>query len=54
MRIESELTAEALQRELVGLLKNPKRLAEMSARAKAMGKPGAVERIGKMVLQARR
>jgi len=49
MRIEAGLTAEDLERELVVLLGDPARLAEMSAKAKAMAKPGAVERIAEMV-----
>lgn len=49
MRIEVGLTPEDLQEELVDLLLDPARLEEMSARAKAMAKPGAVERIAAMV-----
>jgi len=49
MRLEAGLTAEELQRELAGLLGDPARLAEMSVRARAMAKPGAVERIAEMI-----
>jgi len=54
MRIEAGLTAEELQGELVALLGDPARLAEMSAKAKAMAKPGALQRIAEMVVQAKR
>jgi UDP-N-acetylglucosamine--N-acetylmuramyl-(pentapeptide) pyrophosphoryl-undecaprenol N-acetylglucosamine transferase len=49
MRIESGLMAEDLQHELVDLLMDPARLDEMAAQAKAMAKPGAVEKIAAMV-----
>jgi len=49
MRIEAGLTAEDLLQELVDLLMDPARLDAMSARAKAMARPGAVERIAAMV-----
>jgi UDP-N-acetylglucosamine--N-acetylmuramyl-(pentapeptide) pyrophosphoryl-undecaprenol N-acetylglucosamine transferase len=52
MRIEAGLTAEDLQCELVRLLGDPARLAEMSAKAKAMAKPGALQRIAEMVKKA--
>jgi UDP-N-acetylglucosamine--N-acetylmuramyl-(pentapeptide) pyrophosphoryl-undecaprenol N-acetylglucosamine transferase len=49
MRIEAGLTVDDLLQELVELLMDPARLEEMSARAKAMAKPGAVERIAAIV-----
>ena len=52
MRIEAGLTATDLQQELVTLLRDPARLAQMSERAKAMAKPGALQRIAEMVRKA--
>lgn len=49
MRIEAGLTPDDLKTELVDLLLDPARLDEMSARAKAMAKPGAVEKIAAMI-----
>jgi len=49
MRIEAGLTAEDLLQELTSLLMDPARLDVMSARAKAMARPGAVERIAAMI-----
>jgi len=49
MRIEAGLTPEDLKTELVDLLLDPARLEEMGMRAKAMAKPGAVEKIAAIV-----
>jgi len=49
MRIEAGLTPDDLLQELVDLLMDPMRLDGMAERAKAMAKPGAVERIAAMV-----
>jgi UDP-N-acetylglucosamine--N-acetylmuramyl-(pentapeptide) pyrophosphoryl-undecaprenol N-acetylglucosamine transferase len=49
MRIEAGLTAEDLQQELVELLMDPARLEQMGAQAKAMAKPGALQKIAAMV-----
>jgi UDP-N-acetylglucosamine--N-acetylmuramyl-(pentapeptide) pyrophosphoryl-undecaprenol N-acetylglucosamine transferase len=49
MRIEAGLSPEDLKTELVDLLLDPARLEEMGARAKAMAKPGAVEKIAAIV-----
>jgi UDP-N-acetylglucosamine--N-acetylmuramyl-(pentapeptide) pyrophosphoryl-undecaprenol N-acetylglucosamine transferase len=49
MRTEAGLTPDDLKTELVELLLDPARLDEMSARAKSMAKPGAVEKIAAMI-----
>jgi UDP-N-acetylglucosamine--N-acetylmuramyl-(pentapeptide) pyrophosphoryl-undecaprenol N-acetylglucosamine transferase len=49
MRIEAGLTPEGLKTELIELLLEPARLDEMGAKAKAMAKPGAVEKIAAIV-----
>ena len=49
MWIEAGLTPDDLLQELVDLLMDPMRLDAMSAKAKAMAKPGAVEKIAAMV-----
>jgi UDP-N-acetylglucosamine--N-acetylmuramyl-(pentapeptide) pyrophosphoryl-undecaprenol N-acetylglucosamine transferase len=49
MLLQAELTPEILLERLAGLLTNGERLRTMSIAARAMGKPGALERIGEMV-----
>jgi UDP-N-acetylglucosamine--N-acetylmuramyl-(pentapeptide) pyrophosphoryl-undecaprenol N-acetylglucosamine transferase len=49
MRIEGGLTPDDLSQELIDLLLDPARLDQMSASAKAMAKPGAVEKIAAIV-----
>jgi UDP-N-acetylglucosamine--N-acetylmuramyl-(pentapeptide) pyrophosphoryl-undecaprenol N-acetylglucosamine transferase len=49
MRIEAGLTPDGLKTELVELLMDPARLDAMGARAKAMARPGAVEKIAAIV-----
>src|SRR5271156_1379149 len=49
MLLQAELTPEILLDRLTGLLTNGERLRTMSAAARAMGKPEALERIGEMV-----
>jgi len=51
MLLQSEVTAETLLAALMGLLMDEARRAEMAARAKAMARPGALERITAMVLR---
>jgi UDP-N-acetylglucosamine--N-acetylmuramyl-(pentapeptide) pyrophosphoryl-undecaprenol N-acetylglucosamine transferase len=50
MLLQAELTPEILLERLVGLLTNGERLRTMSAAARAMAKPGALQRIGQMVV----
>jgi UDP-N-acetylglucosamine--N-acetylmuramyl-(pentapeptide) pyrophosphoryl-undecaprenol N-acetylglucosamine transferase len=50
MLLQAELTPEVLLERLVGLLTNGERLRRMGAAARAMGKPGALHRIGEMVV----
>jgi UDP-N-acetylglucosamine--N-acetylmuramyl-(pentapeptide) pyrophosphoryl-undecaprenol N-acetylglucosamine transferase len=49
VRIEAGLTAEELQRELIGLLHDPARLRKMGVAARAMARPGAVQRMAEIV-----
>ena len=49
MLLQTELTPEVLLERLTGLLTSGERLRTMSASARAMGKPGALARIGEMV-----
>ena len=49
MLLQAELTPEVLLDRLAGLLSNGERLRTMSVAARAMGKPGALRRIGEMV-----
>jgi UDP-N-acetylglucosamine--N-acetylmuramyl-(pentapeptide) pyrophosphoryl-undecaprenol N-acetylglucosamine transferase len=49
MLLQAELTPEVLLERLVGLLTDRERLQRMSVAARAMGKPGALRRIGEMV-----
>ena len=49
MLLQAELTPEVLLDRLVGLLTDSERLGKMSDAARAMGKPGALHRIGEMV-----
>ena len=48
MLLQAELTPDVLLDRLVGLLTDGERLREMSGAARAMGKPGALRRIGEM------
>lgn len=50
MLLQSDVTAETLQTALLGLLTDGARRTEMAARAKALARPGALERIAAMVL----
>jgi UDP-N-acetylglucosamine--N-acetylmuramyl-(pentapeptide) pyrophosphoryl-undecaprenol N-acetylglucosamine transferase len=54
MLLQAELTPEVLLERLVGLLTDRERLRGMSVAARAMGKPGALRRIGEMVGSLRR
>lgn len=47
---ESELTPDSLEQTLAGLLDQPGRLAEMAARMKPLGRPGAAESIAREIL----
>ena len=49
MLLQGELTPEVLLDRLSGLLTDGERLRRMSLAARAMGKPGALRRIGEMV-----
>jgi len=51
MLLQAELTPEILLERLVGLLTDRERLHRMSLAARAMGKPGALRKIGEMVLR---
>ena len=51
MLLQKDVTPETLELTLVGLLGDPARRQAMSERAKAMGRPGALERIAAMVLR---
>jgi UDP-N-acetylglucosamine--N-acetylmuramyl-(pentapeptide) pyrophosphoryl-undecaprenol N-acetylglucosamine transferase len=51
MLLQAELTPEVLLERLVGLLTNGERLHTMGVAARAMGKPGALRRIGEMVVE---
>jgi UDP-N-acetylglucosamine--N-acetylmuramyl-(pentapeptide) pyrophosphoryl-undecaprenol N-acetylglucosamine transferase len=48
---ESELTDERLTRELTGLLSDPERLREMSAQARTLAHPDALQRIAGMAVR---
>ena len=50
MLLQAELTQAVLLERLDGLLTNGERLRTMSVAARAMGKPGALRRIGEMVV----
>ena len=54
MLLQAELTPEILLERLVALLTDRERLRAMSVRARAMGKPGALERIGAMAVELAR
>jgi UDP-N-acetylglucosamine--N-acetylmuramyl-(pentapeptide) pyrophosphoryl-undecaprenol N-acetylglucosamine transferase len=47
--LEADATPELLLERLVGLLTDGERLRMMGAAARAMGKPGALRKIGEMV-----
>ncbi len=49
--LQSELTPMVLLDRLTGLLNDSERLRRMSVAARAMGKPGALRKIGEMVVQ---
>jgi UDP-N-acetylglucosamine--N-acetylmuramyl-(pentapeptide) pyrophosphoryl-undecaprenol N-acetylglucosamine transferase len=49
MLLQAELTPEVLLDRLSGLLNDGERLRRMSLAARAMGKPGALQKIGEMV-----
>jgi UDP-N-acetylglucosamine--N-acetylmuramyl-(pentapeptide) pyrophosphoryl-undecaprenol N-acetylglucosamine transferase len=49
MLLQAELTPEVLLDRLSGLLTDGERLRRMSVAARAMGKPGALQKIGEMV-----
>jgi UDP-N-acetylglucosamine--N-acetylmuramyl-(pentapeptide) pyrophosphoryl-undecaprenol N-acetylglucosamine transferase len=49
--LESELTPDRLLKELVGMLGNRELLSGMGTRARTLGRPDALERIGTMVAQ---
>jgi UDP-N-acetylglucosamine--N-acetylmuramyl-(pentapeptide) pyrophosphoryl-undecaprenol N-acetylglucosamine transferase len=49
MLLQAELTPDVLLDRLAGLLTDDERLRRMSLAARAMGKPGALRRIGEMV-----
>jgi UDP-N-acetylglucosamine--N-acetylmuramyl-(pentapeptide) pyrophosphoryl-undecaprenol N-acetylglucosamine transferase len=51
MLLQAELTPEMLLDRLSGLLTDGERLWRMSLAARAMGKPGALQRIGEMVVR---
>lgn len=51
MLLQRDVTPETLESALVGLLADPARRQAMAACAKAMGRPGALERIAAMVLR---
>jgi UDP-N-acetylglucosamine--N-acetylmuramyl-(pentapeptide) pyrophosphoryl-undecaprenol N-acetylglucosamine transferase len=48
---ESEITDERLTRELTGLLSDPARLREMSAKARTLAHPDALQRIAAMAVR---
>ena len=48
--LQKDVTEESLLGALVELLRDGSRRAEMSVRAKALAKPGAVEKIAGMVV----
>jgi UDP-N-acetylglucosamine--N-acetylmuramyl-(pentapeptide) pyrophosphoryl-undecaprenol N-acetylglucosamine transferase len=48
---ESELTDERLTKELIDLLSDSERLREMSARARTLAHPDALERIAGMAVR---
>jgi UDP-N-acetylglucosamine--N-acetylmuramyl-(pentapeptide) pyrophosphoryl-undecaprenol N-acetylglucosamine transferase len=54
MMLQGELTAESLLERLVGMLANREGLRAMGIRAKSLAHPGALERIGAMVVGLRR
>ena len=54
MLLQAELTPGILLERLTGLLTNAERLRTMSTAARAMGKPGALEKIGEMVVRIAR
>lgn len=54
MLLQRDVTPESLLRALTGLLTNAPRRSAMSAAARAMAKPGALERIAGMVLELAR
>ncbi|MEO6805200.1 MAG: undecaprenyldiphospho-muramoylpentapeptide beta-N-acetylglucosaminyltransferase [Edaphobacter sp.] len=51
MLLQADATAEVLLERLVGLLTDGERLRTMGAAARAMGKPGALGKIGEMVVR---
>jgi UDP-N-acetylglucosamine--N-acetylmuramyl-(pentapeptide) pyrophosphoryl-undecaprenol N-acetylglucosamine transferase len=50
MLLQAELTPAVLLERLTGLLMDGERLRKMSVAARTMGKPGALRRIGEMVV----
>ncbi len=50
MLLQADLTPEVLLERLTGLLTDRERLCEMSDAARTMGRPGALRRIGEMVV----
>ena len=50
MLLQAELTPEVLLERLTGLLTDRERLHQMSVAARAMSKPGALQRIGEMAV----
>ncbi|MGI4831134.1 MAG: UDP-N-acetylglucosamine--N-acetylmuramyl-(pentapeptide) pyrophosphoryl-undecaprenol N-acetylglucosamine transferase, partial [Janthinobacterium lividum] len=50
MLLQADLTAETLLDELTSLLRNGSRLQEMGNHARSLAKPGAVEKIAKMII----
>lgn len=54
MLLQADLTPEVLLERLVALLTDRERLHVMSVRARAMGKPGALGRIGAMAMELAR
>ncbi|MGH9596260.1 MAG: UDP-N-acetylglucosamine--N-acetylmuramyl-(pentapeptide) pyrophosphoryl-undecaprenol N-acetylglucosamine transferase, partial [Edaphobacter sp.] len=51
MLLQADATAKVLLERLVGLLTDGERLRTMGAAARAMGKPGALQKIGEMVVR---
>jgi UDP-N-acetylglucosamine--N-acetylmuramyl-(pentapeptide) pyrophosphoryl-undecaprenol N-acetylglucosamine transferase len=49
--LQREVTEESLLRELVDLLQDAPRRAEMAERARSLAKPGALQRIAAIVLR---
>ena len=51
MLLQADVTPESLESALLGLLSDPARRQAMAERARALGRPGALERIAGMVLR---